>query len=483
MAFYIYDIIFLILFCLFIVLFLRKNRKKIQRDMKIAFLYKTQGGVKIINYIGGRYTRTLKALKYPIIIIGYILMIGVLYLIGRTVYLYAKHPVEITNLVKAPPIAPVIPYFPKLFGMADYFPPFYFTYFILALAIVAIVHEFAHGIYMKHNKVKIKSTGILFLGPILGAFVEQDDKDLEKANKTDQMAILGAGVFANLVTAGIFLLIWWGLFCITFAPSGAIFDSYAMAKVNISSIEMIGGIPVNNPINYEMIKIINENKLSEDLILKNEEGNVSLTKISTNQKDYFMNKEILKTQLEIDSGFVILYSDFPAINLQLKGTIIEINKKSVKSHKDLVEIMEDFKPGDNIIIKTNYKEEIKEYNLILGKGQEDKAMIGIGNRIIKSDISETLAFFKENYTGYKSKNEFLEFVYFLVFWIFLINLLVAFFNMLPASVLDGGRFFYLTILGITGSERISMKFYRWAGIIILIAFAIMMSSWLFGITR
>ena len=37
----------------------------------------------------------------------------------------------------------------------------------------------------------------------------------------------------------------------------------------------------------------------------------------------------------------------------------------------------------------------------------------------------------------------------------IINLLVALFNMLPLGFLDGGRFFYLTFLGLTGSEKVA----------------------------
>ena len=62
---------------------------------------------------------------------------------GQTLSIYILHP-EITKIIKAPPIAPLIPYFPKLFGMESFFPPFYFTYFIVALAIVAVVHELSH---------------------------------------------------------------------------------------------------------------------------------------------------------------------------------------------------------------------------------------------------------------------------------------------------------------------------------------------------
>jgi hypothetical protein len=57
----------------------------------------------------------------------------------------------------------------------------YFTYWIVAIALVAIFHEGFHGIFARFYNIKIKSTGFGFLGPFLAFFVEQDDKQMQKA--------------------------------------------------------------------------------------------------------------------------------------------------------------------------------------------------------------------------------------------------------------------------------------------------------------
>jgi hypothetical protein len=77
MGFLFYDIIFLILFGIFVILFLYKNRKNLQRDMKIAFLYRTKVGIKLINYIGTKYKKIINVLKYFSIFLGYVLIISV----------------------------------------------------------------------------------------------------------------------------------------------------------------------------------------------------------------------------------------------------------------------------------------------------------------------------------------------------------------------------------------------------------------------
>ena len=59
----------------------------------------------------------------------------------------------------------------------------------------------------------------------------------------------------------------------------------------------------------------------------------------------------------------------------------------------------------------------------------------------------------------------------------IINLLVALFNMLPLGILDGGRFFYLTVLSITGSERFSKEAFRFMTYVIILLFVLMMVVW------
>ena len=80
MAFIYYDLAFLALFILFVIIFLYKKRKNLERQGWM-YLYKTKLGIKFIDRVS-KYKRTLHVLKYFSIILGYILMAGILYLIG-----------------------------------------------------------------------------------------------------------------------------------------------------------------------------------------------------------------------------------------------------------------------------------------------------------------------------------------------------------------------------------------------------------------
>jgi len=449
----VYDVGFLILFSLWVTWFLRSRKKDLGRE-GIIFMYRTQFGVDAIKYIGKKYEKVLHGLKYLIVGIGFVLMGAMVWMLGQTVSIYLLHP-EITKLIKAPPIAPLIPYFPKLFGMESFFPPFYFTYFIVALAIVAIVHEFSHGIFMKLFKIKIKSTGVVFLGPILGAFVEQDDKSFQKKPKFNQMVVLAAGVFANVVFALIFYGLYVGFFFSSFSGAGYIFNTYGVAAVPLTDID-----------GFEEI------------------GN--LTKVVTINGTFYLD-EGLAIQLTRNNGeYIVAYSEAPAVLSGMKGAIIQADDVKITGQDKLREFLENKHPGERVIFMTEDVDGVKEYNIELGEHPNDasKAYLGVGHSeaaprgVIQRSLKWFMSF-KDNSTLYKPTwdGEFVYFIYHLFWWVMIINLLVALFNMMPLGMLDGGRFFMLAVWGITGKEKWGKFAYKAAGWLILLMFALMMFFW------
>jgi membrane-associated protease RseP (regulator of RpoE activity) len=441
----IYDLSFLVLFTLAVVLFLYTNRKNIARE-GILYLYKTQLGVKFIDFIGKKYGRIIRALHYPVIVIGYLLFAAMMFVIGQTIYIYLKMP-QITEVVKTPPLLPLIPYFPQIFGAESLFPPFYFIYFLLALIIVAFSHEFSHGIFARANNVRIKSTGVAFLGPILGAFVEQDDKQMNSKGKIPQMAILGAGVFANMVMAIIFFLLLIGVFQLMFSPAGIAFSSYSLGAVNTSSITNITTMP---------------------------QGILSL---NTQERQYLVDNESYNKQLERGEGYIIGFINSPALKANLSGAIQEINGEKITSFESFVGELDKYGPGDNIEVKTT----TGLFNITLDKhpSNESEPFLGVGFRSnTNRKVLSRIIFFKDPNIHYQPANIASKFTYDLLWWIAMINLMVGLFNMLPFGFLDGGRFFYLTVLGITKSEKSAQKAFAWATRIILGLFVLLMLVWL-----
>jgi membrane-associated protease RseP (regulator of RpoE activity) len=80
-------------------------------------------------------------------------------------------------------------------------------YGLVALAIVIVFHEFAHGILARAEGIKIKSIGLLMLAVIPGAFVEPDEEEVNKSGRFTKLRIYAAGSISNIVVAIIALLI------------------------------------------------------------------------------------------------------------------------------------------------------------------------------------------------------------------------------------------------------------------------------------
>ena len=55
-----------------------------------------------------------------------------------------------------------------------------------------INHEFGHGVVARAHGLKIQSSGIFLLGPLFGAFVEPNEKQLKKQNDIVQYSIYSA---------------------------------------------------------------------------------------------------------------------------------------------------------------------------------------------------------------------------------------------------------------------------------------------------
>ncbi len=509
MSFYIYDITFLIIFSLGVGIFLWKRKKNLKRE-GIMYLYRTQVGVKFINYVGEKYKKTLSVLGFIGVVCGYLLMASMMYFLYKLVYIYLFVP-EIVKAIKIPPLMPLIPYLPEAFKI-DFLPPFYFTYWIIAIAVIAIFHEFAHGIIARLYNVKILTTGFGFLGPFLAAFVEPDEKQMEKKSKYQQIAILSAGVFTNLILAILFFLLLSVFFVLTYIPAGAIFNTYTPGIVNINSINMVGGKVVNDASAQGLLNIIKENNLSDDLILGGNGNTLELTKIVADGKTYYISIENFKVQLEKsleeDLEKVALYEDLPAINAGLRGAIIEINGIKITDHDDLALILKDYDVGDKVKIITKDvkgKGERLEYEIILAEdsnqyeglegefyslksGNENievkkKAVIGIGfmntNQKVLGTVADMFNFFKKPATFYEPRFniDLIVFIYNLIWWLALINLSVALINMWPVAIFDGGRMFMLSIWAITGSEKFAQIMFKLATYLILGALLVLMLGW------
>ena len=463
-AFIVYDVVFLVLFGIIAFYVLYRNKQNLKRQGWI-FLYHTKVGLKFIDWVAVKFEKILKPLSYVVITSGYILMCSILWMISKTVWIYVTSPIP-DQLKNLPPIAPLIPYFPKLFGLESFFPPLYFTYFLVALAIVAVSHEFSHGIFARLWKIRVKTTGLAFFGPFFGAFVEPDEKQMVKAPRRHQLSILAAGTFANILMTIIFGLLMWGFFAVSFAPGGVIFNAYAQSVVNVSDITHVGGVAVAGISAIPTLTV---------------EG---LNNITVSNKTYHSPKEVLTIDILTKNEKIIVFDDAPAIRANLFGAIDSIDGKHTRNQQELSAVLSEVTPGETVRVTTVDSEGAKRsYDIALAE-KNGKAYLGIGfygreTEGLRAKLQNAIAKIKDPSIYYEPTwdGKFAQFIYDLLWWIVMINVLVALMNMLPVAILDGGRFFYLTVAGITGSDEWGKKVYSWVTWFILLLLVIMMAKW------
>ncbi len=474
MEFIFYDIVLLLAFAILVSVFLYTRKKNLKKE-GLLLLYKTSWGIKLINYLGKKNKKLLTILSWVSIILGYILMVTMIYLFGKIIWVYLFSP-DIIRAVKVPPIMPLIPYLPRLFNL-NFLPPFYFIYWIIILAVVAIPHELFHGIFSAFNNIKIKKTGFgffpYFFPVFLAAFVEPDEEKMHKESSFNQMAILSAGTFANILTAILLFFIMWGFFSAAFTPIGVTFDSYSNTLVNISenTAFTINNVVVNITSHDNLLNLMDDNMLNE---------------VKVNGDSFYTTKSAFASpahkQLFEEKGLMFMYDDSPAIKAGLIGAISEIGGVGIDSLEKLSEELSKTRPGDHVLIKAFDGESYIEYNITMGQHpQEDKGWLGVGfiDRVssgLSGRIINFLSVFKDPNVYYQSSASG-EFIYNLLWWAILISFSVALINMLPIGIFDGGRFFYLTVLSLTKSEKIAKKAFSYLTMLFLFLLALIMVFW------
>jgi membrane-associated protease RseP (regulator of RpoE activity) len=139
-------------------------------------------------------------------------------------------------------------------------------YGILALAVGIAVHEIAHGIMTRNGDMKVLSLGLLFLVFPVGAFVEPDEKQLQKTTRSKRARVFAAGPATNILVGLVILVIFSGLFMSSLKPvhdgvlATGIVDGSPLAVAGVkpnSLIVSVDGTPMTSSSEFEQREAVN----------------------------------------------------------------------------------------------------------------------------------------------------------------------------------------------------------------------------------
>ena len=374
----------LIIFVGIIIYFVWKKRKEIEIQNFIPYvfyfiLYRTKLGLKFMKDFSRKHRTFVHWYGYIAIAVGFSAMIYTSYIIIVYSYMLIAHPATT-------PVGPsiVMPF--KAKGVL-YVP---FFYWLISLFLLMIFHESSHGIVASSHKIKIKSSGFAILAilvPILpAAFVEPDDKQLEKKKAYQRISVYAAGPFANIVLGFLSILL------LIFVLNPLIIQAAHVSNINAN---IWNGGALTIPSQLKILKYYSPDNVTSPLKLA---------------------------------------------GVPVNSTIIKINNISIESKKydfnrtnTLKAIIKNDHPGSVINITLNNS---KVYQVKLAKklGTDNSTFLG--------------GFFSESKPlGNYPYSWLINPIYIFVFWFMLLNLGIGLFNLLPMGskstglMLDGGFMF------------------------------------------
>lgn len=198
-AYTIFEIFSGIAFVLFLAYAVHKGRKHVHKQGSFPFfvyLWRTKIGLKLMDRWGTKYRAFVQFMGWVSIGIGFIFMILIIILLLYAVF---KPAPETSVSLVVPGVS-----IPGL-GVLG------FWHWIISLLIIVVIHEFSHGVVARANNIKVKNSGPAIFGvgiPLLpAAYVEPDEKEMEKASAVAKHSVLAAGPVSNIFLTAIVMFL------------------------------------------------------------------------------------------------------------------------------------------------------------------------------------------------------------------------------------------------------------------------------------
>lgn len=277
-----------------------------QTQAKIIILYRTKFGLKWIEKFSLKFREWVILLGYIGVGTAYIGLIVISYILIKNLYDLIVTPAAVSG------VSVVLPGI-NVPGMGIL--PFW--HWLIAIFVIALVHEFSHGIVARAHGIEVKNTGLVFLGPIIGAFVEPNEEKMSKESDIKQYSVLAAGAFSNILLALVALLLlnyaFMPLQQAMEQPSGFTFDAYynetyPIAKAGIAPGTLITGINNQSVTDFQQFsEVLSCVKPNEEIIIQTANGTkpLILTASPDNPKKGFLGITQIHNEFETKEAYLM----------------------------------------------------------------------------------------------------------------------------------------------------------------------------------
>ena len=176
------------------------DRWNATRALGIVLMVRTQRGQRLLDRIAKprKFWRAYGEVSLWVCSIS-MLMVALVVLLAFVTSLLSPPtapPPSASEMLAVPGINPVIP----------------LGWGIIAFVVSLVIHEFGHGLLARGHGMRIRSFGLLQLGPLpLGAFAEPQSDELMRAPRRERLRMFAAGPATNLFAAFIMFLLLGGL--------------------------------------------------------------------------------------------------------------------------------------------------------------------------------------------------------------------------------------------------------------------------------
>jgi len=212
------ELITAVIFYAIVAFLIYKNRDKFEVMQKIFIVRKTKWGLNLMKKLARfrLFWKIFSTIAIPVAVYWALK-------VGQMLFLNAQ---GIISGVSGAGVGFVVPGV-KIPGSPIYIP---FWQGIISIAVLAIVHEFAHGIVAAMEGLKIKSTGFGFFLIFPLAFVELDEEEMKEMPRLSRLRIAASGAFAN-ISLWLIISTLLSIFAAPFLNSVTVYDGVNITKV------------------------------------------------------------------------------------------------------------------------------------------------------------------------------------------------------------------------------------------------------------